>query len=79
MVHWPDGRPRARTHVTLFTALPTAARICRQHQVLIRIPSKRHCLRRAIDQDGHVLDIPVQSRRNSKGAMRFFRKLLRGL
>jgi DDE domain len=30
-------------------------------------------------QDGHVLDILVQSRRNAKAAKRFFRKLLKGL
>jgi putative transposase len=30
-------------------------------------------------QDGNVLDILVQSRRNAKAAKRFFRKLLKGL
>jgi len=34
---------------------------------------------RAVDQDGVVLDILVQSRRNAKAATRFFRKLLKGL
>jgi putative transposase len=48
-------------------------------EVFIRIRGKQHYLWRAVDQDGHVLDIPVQSRRNTKAAMRFFRKLLRGL
>jgi putative transposase len=32
-----------------------------------------------VDQDGNVLDILVQSRRNKKAAKRFFRKLLKGL
>jgi putative transposase len=32
---------------------------------------------RAVDQDGSVLDILVQSRRNKKAAARFFKKLLR--
>jgi putative transposase len=32
-----------------------------------------------VDQDGHVLDILVQSRRNTKAAKKFFRKLLKGL
>jgi putative transposase len=32
-----------------------------------------------VDQDGNVLDIPVQSRRNKKAAKKFFRKLLKGL
>ena len=48
-------------------------------EVFIRIQGKQHYLWRAIDQDGHVLDILVQSRRNTRAAKRFFRKLLRGL
>jgi putative transposase len=31
-----------------------------------------------VDQDGNVLDIPVQSRRNKQAAEKFFRKLLKG-
>lgn len=34
---------------------------------------------READQDGDVLDILVQRRRNAKAAKRFFRKLLKGL
>src|ERR1700740_2257136 len=48
-------------------------------EVFIRIRGKLHSLWRAVDQDGHVLDILVQSRRNAKAAKRFFRKLLKGL
>ena len=48
-------------------------------EVFIRIRGKQHYLWRAVDQDGHVLDILVQSRRNARAAKRFFRKLLRGL
>ncbi len=48
-------------------------------EVFIRIRGKQHYLWRAIDQDGYVLDILVQSRRNTKAATRFFRRLLRGL
>lgn len=48
-------------------------------EVFIRVRGKRHYLWRAVDQDGNVLDILVQSRRNAKAAKRFFRKLLRGL
>jgi putative transposase len=40
---------------------------------------KTHDLWRAVDQDGTVLDILVQSRRNKQAAKRFFRKLLKGL
>ena len=47
--------------------------------MFIRIRGKQHYLWRAIDQNGVVLDILVQSRRNKKAAKRFFRKLLKGL
>ena len=48
-------------------------------EVFIRIRGERHYLWRAVDQHGRVLDILVQSRRNTKAAKRFFKKLLRGL
>jgi putative transposase len=48
-------------------------------EVFIRIRGEHHYLWRAVDQDGQVLDILVQSRRNAKAAKRFFRKLLHGL
>ena len=48
-------------------------------EVFIRIRGKLYYLWRAVDQDGHVLDILVQSRRNATAAKRFFRKLLKGL
>ena len=39
---------------------------------------ERHYLWRAVDQDGSVLDILVQRRRDKKAAKKFFRKLLKG-
>jgi putative transposase len=48
-------------------------------EVFLTINGERHYLWRAVDQDGHVLDILVQSRRNKKAAKKFFRKLLKGL
>jgi len=48
-------------------------------EVFLTIRGERHYLWRAVDQDGNVLDILVQSRRNKKVAKRFFRKLLKGL
>ena len=46
--------------------------------MFVRIQGKLHYLWRAVDQDGHVLDIFVQSRRSAKAATLFFRKLLKG-
>ncbi len=48
-------------------------------EVFLTIKGKRHSLWRAVDQDGNMLDILVQSRRNTKAAKRFFRKLLKEL
>jgi putative transposase len=48
-------------------------------EVFLTINGERHYLWRAVDQDGHGLDILVQSRRNKKAAKKFFRKLLKGL
>jgi putative transposase len=46
-------------------------------EVVITIRGKRHWLWRAVDQNGFVLDVLVQSRRNRTAARRFMRKLLR--
>jgi len=48
-------------------------------EVFIRIQGELHYLWRAVDQNGVVLDILVQPRRDAKAAKRFFRRLLRGL
>src|ERR1700747_1353747 len=45
-------------------------------EVFLTIRSERHYLWRAVDQDGNVLDILVQSRRNKKAARRFLAKLM---
>ncbi len=47
-------------------------------EVFLKINGKTHYLWRAVDQDGTVLDILVQSRRNKAAAKKFFRKLLKG-
>ncbi len=48
-------------------------------EVFVQINGKQRYLWRAVDQDGNVLDILVQSRRNKVAAKKFFRKLLKGL
>jgi putative transposase len=48
-------------------------------EVFLTIHGQRHYLWRAVDQDGHVLDILVQHQRDKQAAKRFFRKLLKGL
>jgi putative transposase len=48
-------------------------------EVFLKINGRIHYLWRAVDQDGDVLDILVQSKRDRKAAKKFFRKLLKGL
>jgi putative transposase len=47
-------------------------------EVFIRINGQQQYLWRAVDQDGDVIDILVQPRRDQCAAERFFRRLLRG-
>jgi putative transposase len=46
-------------------------------ELFVTIQGKRQNLWRAVDQDGDVIDILVQPRRNRRAAERFFRKLLK--
>ena len=47
-------------------------------EVTVSIQGKHQYLWRAVDQNGDVLDILVQSRKDKRAAKRFFRKLLKG-
>lgn len=47
-------------------------------ELFVTIQGKRQYLWRAVDQDGDVIDILVQPRRDRRAAKRFFRKLLKG-
>ena len=67
--------------------LKYAARLKRKHQgygdtffideVFIRIDGKQHYLWRAVDQDGEVVDVFLQKRRDGAAAKRFFKRLLK--
>src|SRR6266446_6016253 len=48
-------------------------------EVFLKINGRSHYLWRAVDQDGDMLDILVQSHRDKKAAKKFFRKLLKTL
>ena len=47
-------------------------------ELFVTIQGRRQNLWRAVDQDGDVIDILVQPRRNRHAAARFFRMLLKG-
>ncbi len=63
-----------------------AKRLKRRHQgfgdtffideVFVRIQGKQQYLWRAVDQDGEVVDVFLQARRDGKAAKRFFKRLL---
>jgi putative transposase len=57
--------------------LPMAGDKWHLDEVAVKIASKKYRLWRAVDQDGTVLDILVQSRRDKRAAKRLLRKLLK--
>ena len=46
-------------------------------EVFVKIGGKQHYLWRAVDQDGEVVDVYLQAKRDGDTAKRFFRRLLR--
>ena len=46
-------------------------------EVFVKIDGKQRILWRAVDQDGEVVDVFLQARRDGKAAKRFFKRLLR--
>jgi putative transposase len=57
--------------------LPRAGDRWHLDEVAITIAGEKHWLWRAVDQDGVVLDVLVQSRRDKRAAKRLLRKLLK--
>ena len=46
-------------------------------EVFVKINGRQHYLWRAVDQDGEVVDVFLQARRDGAAAKRFFKRLLR--
>jgi putative transposase len=46
-------------------------------EVFVRINGKQHYLWRAVDQDGEVVDVYLQAKRDGAAEKRFFKRLLR--
>jgi putative transposase len=46
-------------------------------EVYVKINGKQHYLWRAVDQDGEVVDVYLQAKRDGAAAKRFFKRLLR--
>ena len=58
-------------------AAPARRQVAPRRGVHRRSTARQQYLWRAVDQDGNVLDILVQPRRDAKAAKRFFRRLLK--
>jgi putative transposase len=46
-------------------------------EVFVKIDGKQHYLWRAVDQDGEIVDVFLQKRRDGAAAKRFFKRLLK--
>ncbi len=46
-------------------------------EIFVKIDGKQHYLWRAVDQDGEIVDVFLQRRRDSKAAKGFFKRLLK--
>jgi putative transposase len=46
-------------------------------EVFVKIQGKQHYLWRAVDQDGEVVDVFLQARRDGSSAKRFFKRLIK--
>jgi putative transposase len=46
-------------------------------EVFVKINGKQHYLWRAVDQDGEVVDVYLQAKRDGAAAKRFFKRLIR--
>ena len=56
---------------------PTPSDYWHFDEMVIVIRGRRHWLWRAVDNEGEVLDFPVQSKRNARAALKLMRKLLK--
>ena len=85
-----DGHPTARAFIERLMQKPVPASYGQasyhaEHAFLFTAADgmsrcgRYRWMAEAVDQDGNVLDILVQSRRNKKAAKKFFRKLLKDL
>src|SRR3954471_9700214 len=57
--------------------LPAAGDKWHLDEVVVKIAGQKHWLWRAVDQDGIVLDVLIQKRRDKRAAKRLLRKLLK--
>ena len=55
---------------------PTPSDYWHLDEMVIVIRGCRHCLWRAVDNEGEVLDLFVQSKRNARAVLKLVRKLL---
>ncbi|MGY3396354.1 transposase-like protein [Bradyrhizobium sp. USDA 3311] len=81
-VNYETGRPWGPKFGVAFSdriRQRAAARRDKWHldEIVISIPGEQHWLWRAVDQNGFVPDVLIQRRRDSRGAQRLMKKLLK--
>nr|WP_279252465.1 DDE-type integrase/transposase/recombinase [Candidatus Seongchinamella marina] len=59
--------------MAILSTLTRSSSVCRT----IQINGKHYYLWRAVDQDGEVVDVYLQAKRNGAAAKRFLKRLLR--
>jgi putative transposase len=84
---YPKHSLRSRGRLCIKFGAKYSRRLKRRHQgygdtfyideVFVKINGKQHYLWRAVDQDGEVVDVYLQAKRDGATAKRFFKRLLR--
>ena len=67
----------SREAITVATATPSTSTRSSPVSRTIQINGKQHYLWRAVDQDGEVVDVLLQTRRDGAAAKRFLKRLIR--
>src|SRR4051812_40737188 len=74
---WPLGHKPSCDRPSCALSRPEPIKLTVPDEVCLMIGGQKHWLWRAVDQDGIVLDVLVQSRRDKQAAKRLLRKLLK--
>ncbi|MEY9138762.1 putative transposase [Bradyrhizobium diazoefficiens] len=72
-----DGNSASRSPIGSASALPARGDKWHLDEVVISIAGEQHWLWRAVDQNGFVLDVLIQRRRDSRAAQLLMKKLLK--
>ena len=72
-----SGQRRSKIEPSRGTGTVTCSPERHPDEVFVKIQGRQQYMWRAVDEDGDVLDILVQSHQNRRAVVRFLRKLLK--